>query len=271
MNNKHVVFALLLFAAALNACGNKVPGDAPDRKPEKPDPELSKFTSAIIKTTMGDITVALYWDAAPQTCSNFVRLIQKDFYNGIIFHRVIPNFMIQTGDPNGSGTGGPGYSFADEIDADALGLSEGLAVENPNNNGDLQRAMYKLVSEKGIRTEAEANSRMKEIEEIQARLEKMTLKQVLRVLGYTFTAGLPSRPAVRASLAMANAGPDTNGSQFFINVADTPHLNGKHTVFGGVVRGIEVADAISEVPRDTVFDKPLTDVSIISIELVQEG
>jgi len=269
MNKKHLAFALCLLLISLSTCGNKIPQPAPDRQPDAPDPELSKFTSVIINTSMGDIVVELYWDAAPRTCANFVQLAQKDFYNNIIFHRVIPDFMIQVGCPSGTGTGGPGYAFPDEINADALGLSAGLAQENPYLHRDMQQAMIKLAGDRGIRSEAEANKRMKEIEEIGSQLEKMTAKQVLQILGYTYTSELPSRPAVRASLAMANAGPDTNGSQFFINVADTPFLNGKHTVFGGVTRGMEIADAISKVPRDG-RDKPNADVRILSIKLVAE-
>ena len=270
MNKKHLAFALLVFLFTLNTCGNKIPEAAPDRQPENPDPELSKFTSVVINTTMGDITVELYWNAAPRTCANFVKLAQDGFYDNIIFHRVINDFMIQTGCPNGTGTGGPGYTFPDEMNADALGLSTAIAYESPYLQRDLQQAMVKLAADIGIRNETEANKRMKEIEEIGAKLEKMTAKQIFQINGYTYTADLASRPAVRASLAMANAGPDTNGSQFFINVADTPHLNGKHTVFGGVTEGMAVADAISKVPRDP-RDKPITDVRIKSIKLIAKG
>jgi peptidyl-prolyl cis-trans isomerase A (cyclophilin A) len=271
MNKKHLVFALVVLLSTLSTCGKKIPEAAPDRQPESPDAELSRFTSAVISTTMGDIVVELYWDAAPQTCANFVKLAKDGFYDNIIFHRVINNFMIQTGCPLGTGTGGPGYAFPDEINADALGLSASLARDNNLYFRDFQQAMMKLVTDRGIRSEAEANRRMKEIEEIERQMEKMTIKQVLQIAGYTYTAELPSRPAVRASLAMANAGPDTNGSQFFINVADTPHLNGKHTVFGGVARGMDVVDAISNVQRDH-RDKPLTEVRINTIRLIaQEG
>jgi cyclophilin family peptidyl-prolyl cis-trans isomerase len=148
--------------------------------------------SATLHTNHGAIELELYPDDAPETVSNFQRLAGDGFYDGVVFHRVIPDFMIQGGDPTGTGTGGPGYSFDDE----------------PNDH---------------------------------------------RV--------------VRGALAMANAGPNTNGSQFFIVTADAcPWLDGKHTVFGRVAAGMEVVDAISSVPRDA-RDRPHDEVTIERVEL----
>jgi len=129
--------------------------------------------SATISTDKGDIVIDLYPNYAPKTVNNFVFLAREGFYNGIVFHRVIPNFMIQGGDPTGTGRGGPGYTFEDECD-DA----------NPLRHD-----------------------------------EKV--------------------------LSMANAGPNTNGSQFFITHAPQPHLDGRHTVFGRVTAGQDVVDAIA--------------------------
>jgi peptidyl-prolyl cis-trans isomerase B (cyclophilin B) len=126
-----------------------------------------------VKTTHGVIEIELYPEHAPKTVNNFIFLCREGFYDGISFHRVIENFMIQGGDPTGSGSGGPGYRFEDELDG------------NPLNH------------ETGV-------------------------------------------------LSMANSGPDTNGSQFFITHAPQPHLNGKHTVFGKVTDGQSVVDAIQE-------------------------
>ncbi len=148
--------------------------------------------SATIVTNLGDIAVLLYASEAPITVNNFLFLAGQGFYDGTVFHRVIPNFMIQGGDPAGTGTGGPGYKFQDE-------LSPSLNYDNP-----------------GV-------------------------------------------------LAMANAGPDTNGSQFFITVAPTPHLQGFHTVFGKVIEGQDVVDAIATVSTDRT-DRPLEDVVIETIE-----
>lgn len=131
-----------------------------------------------IETTKGKIVAELYASKVPNTVANFVNLVQRGYYDGITFHRVIPDFMIQTGDPRGNGTGGPGYNFADEIDA--------------------------------------------------------TLKH--------------SGPGM---LSMANAGPNTNGSQFFITHKDTAWLDGKHAVFGKVVSGQDVVDSIVQGDKMT--------------------
>ena len=147
---------------------------------------------AIIKTNHGPIHVELYPDDAPKTVDNFVKLANDGFYDRVIFHRVIPDFMIQGGDPTGTGSGGPGYSFEDEFN--------------------------------------------------DYRVE-------------------------RGALAMANAGPNTNGSQFFIvTTKAAPWLDGKHTVFGRVTDGMDVVDTISELPRDA-RDKPHDDVVIESVSV----
>jgi peptidyl-prolyl cis-trans isomerase B (cyclophilin B) len=143
-------------------------------------------------TTHGTIALELFDDDAPKTVANFRTLASDGFYDGIIFHRVIPDFMIQGGCPQGTGTGGPGYTFEDEI-----------------NHHKVQRG----------------------------------------------------------ALAMANAGPNTNGSQFFIVTADgAPWLDGKHTVFGHVTAGMDAVDAIEAVPTDAQ-DRPLEPPAIESITL----
>ena len=161
---------------------------------------------ATLKTTMGDIVLLLFEERAPKTVVNFVGLatgtkewtdprtgqrVRRPLYHGTIFHRVIPNFMIQGGDPLGTGTGGPGYRFEDEFHPDLKHSKAGI-------------------------------------------------------------------------LSMANAGPNTNGSQFFITHQATPWLDGKHTVFGEVVKGQEVFKAIGNVPRDP-RDRPLKDVVITGV------
>src|SRR5216110_3679835 len=139
------------------------------------------MTNATLHTNHGAVAFELFDDDAPKTVENFHKLAGDGFYDGVVFHRVIPDFMIQGGDPTGTGTGGPGYTFEDE----------------PND-----------------------------------------------------------RRIVRGALAMANAGGNANGSQFFIVTADAcPWLDGKHTVFGRVVEGQDIADRISRVERDS-RDKP---------------
>ena len=150
------------------------------------------MSTATMHTNHGPIELELFDEDAPKTVENFVKLARDGFYDGVIFHRVIPDFMIQGGDPTGTGSGGPGYTFEDEI----------------NDN-----------------------------------------------------------KVVRGALAMANAGPNTNGSQFFIVTTDAaPWLDGKHTVFGRVTNGMDVVDAISELDCDA-RDRPRQDVVIERVEL----
>ena len=153
-----------------------------------------RFT-AVINTNCGEITLELLASQAPIAVNSFVFLARQGFYRGVIIHRVIPNFMIQGGDPAGLGTGGPGYQFQDEF------------------------------------------------------VESLTFAQ----------------PGI---LAMAYSGPNTNGSQFFITVAPTPHLNGRHTIFGRVVQGQDVVDKISMLPTGAQ-DRPLQPVVIQSIEITE--
>jgi len=149
-------------------------------------------TSATLETNHGSIGLQLYDDDAPKTVQNFLKLARDGFYDGVVFHRVIENFMIQGGDPTGTGMGGPGYQFEDEIN---------------------------------------------------------------------------DRPVRRGALAMANSGPNTNGSQFFIVTADEcPWLDGLHTVFGEVTSGMEVVDDISHVDTD-MQDRPLSEVRIESVSV----
>src|SRR5512135_2858381 len=154
--------------------------------------DVTRTYVGTIETDKGTIRVELYPRHAPNTVNNFIFLARQGFYDGVAFHRVIPDFMIQGGDPTGSGTGGPGYQFEDEFN---------------------------------------------------------------------------DHPVARGALAMANAGPNTNGSQFFIVTADAcPWLDGKHTVFGRVTSGMDVVDAISAVERDA-SDRPRAEVTIQRVEL----
>jgi peptidyl-prolyl cis-trans isomerase A (cyclophilin A) len=169
---------------------------------------MTDTLTATLRTSQGTIVIRLFPDHAPKTVRNFVELAEgsrewtdpdtgqattSKLYDGTIFHRVIPDFMIQGGDPLGSGRGGPGYKFADEIHPD-------LRFDRPY------------------------------------------------------------------LLAMANAGPGTNGSQFFVTVAATPWLNGKHTIFGEVVQGADVVDVISHL-KTGGQDRPAEDVTIDSVTI----
>ena len=146
---------------------------------------------AEFNTNKGNFKIELFGDKAPITVGNFLKLINSGFYNGLIFHRVIPDFMIQGGCPHGTGRGGPGYTIRDEFHPELKHDSKGI-------------------------------------------------------------------------LSIANAGPNTGGSQFFITVAPTPWLDKKHAIFGKVIKGMDVVETISKVEKDR-YDKPLNDVVINSI------
>ena len=194
---KRVIFGVFLLTLAFNSCKSSKYAD------------LGDGVYADIQTTKGDILVKLYHNATPVTVANFVSLAEgsspfvtdslkdKKYYDGLIFHRVMKDFMIQGGDPLGTGRGNPGYKFKDEF-ADSL-----------------------THSGKGI-------------------------------------------------LSMANGGPKTNGSQFFITHKATPWLNGKHTVFGEVVKGVEVVDTIANV-KVLAGNKPEVDVVMSKVEIIRNG
>jgi peptidyl-prolyl cis-trans isomerase A (cyclophilin A) len=165
---------------------------------------------ATLKTSMGDIVIQLFEDKAPKTVANFIELatgtkewtdprtkekVKRPLYSGLIFHRVIPDFMIQGGDPLGNGTGGPGYRFEDEFHPDLKHSKAGV-------------------------------------------------------------------------LSMANSGPNTNGSQFFITNKATPWLDGRHSVFGEVVKGQNVVDAIANTPRDA-RDRPVKEVVLQEVVITR--
>lgn len=239
-----------------------------------------------IQTKMGNIEVELFQNDAPKTVANFIGLAEgtkeftdektgkkakKPFYDGLIFHRVIKGFMLQAGCPQGNGRGGPGYSFADEINAVALGLDKLKAIDPKKgshpflmtrNQADYHRILVTpLFQSMGITSQKELDKRKDEVAD---RLKSLTLKEAYENMGYSYSDKGSPHPPVRGSLAMANSGPNTNGSQFFINLADTNWLTGKHTVFGKVIKGMDIVDKIGAVKVDTGH-KPVEDVKIISI------
>ena len=176
MKNKIIIFIIVLILALVIITTYKM-----DTK-----------TKVLLETNIGSITIELYGDM-PITAGNFEKLVKQGFYNGVIFHRVIDGFMIQGGDPTGTGSGGPGYTIKDEF------------TENSNNN--------------------------------------------------------------RGTISMANAGPNTGGSQFFINLVDNNFLDGKHPAFGKVIEGIEIVDKIAKKEKNA-NDRPLQEVKIIKAEII---
>ncbi|HEY3322783.1 MAG TPA: peptidylprolyl isomerase [Planctomycetota bacterium] len=170
-----------------------------------------------ITLARGQIDLVLYEDDAPNTVANFVELTEKKFYDGLTFHRVIEKFMAQGGDPKGDGSGGPGYSFADESCAEAYGFDKLLLTD---------------FAKKFNAPPPPPN------------MAEWSVKKLYEAQGIKFVPNLKSHRVTRASLAMANAGPDTNGSQFFICHVDCPHLDAKHTVFGTAIRGMNLVDTM---------------------------
>ncbi len=187
---RYLLLALLLVACApvQNVDGEYMTPKAAGNTEQMTTTKVqAASTTVLLQTTAGDITIELY-DDMPITAGNFKKLVSEGFYDGVIFHRVIPDFMVQGGDPTGTGTGGPGYTIKDEF--------------TDHNRND------------------------------------------------------------RGTISMANAGPNTGGSQFFLNVADNNFLDSKHPVFGKVVKGMDVVDKIANSPRNS-RDIPLDEVKIV--------
>lgn len=270
------------------------------RSKEYPDDPV-----CLITTSMGDIYLELFAQEAPQTVQNFLELAQgnkeftnatsgekvkKPFYDNLIFHRVIKNFMIQGGCPMGNGMGDPGYKFNDEINAISLGLDQLKVIDKEkgphhyllvrSQQDFYQVALFPLVRAMGEkysvlldREKAKELSQEKVqalVQEINKRLLELTLKECYENMGYGYNPALKSHHPKKGVIAMANAGPNTNGSQFFINLVDTPWLTGKHTVFGKVIHGMDVVEKIGEVAVGE-NQKPKQDVTILSIRLFKPG
>jgi len=241
---------------------------------------------AILNTTMGVIEVELFQHAAPQTVANFIGLaegtkpfidsksgseVKRKYFDGLIFHRVIKDFMIQGGCPLGTGTGNPGYTFKDEINADSLGLGDMKAVSPQGEPKQIlgirsqeqfnSYVLAPIFEDLGITTQEDLDKRSAEF---QARLSELSVKDVFEGMGYEYQTGIQSYEPLKGYLAMANSGPNTNGSQFFINLIDTPWLIAKHTVFGKVIKGMDIVEAIGLVPTGA-GDKPNKDIRINSV------
>jgi len=189
-----LLMQVLLVAGCASSPSTPTVPVAPDNAAQQ---TISKKNSvAKFETSKGDFTIELFEDKAPITTKNFIDLVNKKFYDGLIFHRVIDGFMIQGGDPKGNGTGGPGYNIPDEFHPDLKHDAAGI-------------------------------------------------------------------------LSMANAGPNTGGSQFFITLTATPHLDKKHAVFGKVINGLDVVQTIGKV-KTGANDKPVEDVVIKKITIEQQ-
>ena len=225
----------------------------------------------VMETSEGTMEIELYEKEAPGTVQNFLWYVDNEFFDGLIFHRVIKGFMLQGGCPLGNGSGDPGYKFEDEIDAKGLGLDKMRAFENGQPHQWLKSVwqgsvMRPLFQKLGIKSQADLDKRKAEVN---TALEALTILDVYENLGYSYTEKGSSKAPKKGVLAMANSGPNTNGSQVFINLADTPWLTGKHTVFGKVIGGMDIVEKIGEVKVSPRGNKPLEDVKFISIRRVK--
>ncbi len=251
----------------------------------------SKNPIVSMVTNHGNVTIELFEKSAPETVKNFIGLaegtkeftdasgakVTKPFYDGLIFHRVIDGFMIQGGCPLGIGRGGPGYKFKDEINADSLGLHKVKVFDEAKGlheylkvypQQQVQQMLAKPIFEKlGITTQEQLLAKQKEVqEELQKSTKTLTIKALYQGLGYQYDDKLTSFPMKSGYLAMANSGPNSNGSQFYINLTDNRYLDGKHTVFGKVIEGMDVVEKIAKVKKGAK-DKPEEPVKIVSIRL----
>jgi cyclophilin family peptidyl-prolyl cis-trans isomerase len=241
----------------------------------------AKNITALIKTNMGDIEVELTKDLTPKTVDNFVKLANEGFYEGIYFHRVIPNFMIQGGCPNtlnknraDDGTGNPGYKFEDETYS-TIGAKKltGKITSEQEAIRLYQEILVPYMQANGDKADSEISNIMKNIAEQQSGAPIMT-KTYEYFYDKTGLPALTSKGELIASvdygtLCMANSGPNTNGSQFFIvtKKEGAAWLNGKHTVFGKVTKGMDIVHEIEQLPRDKK-DNPLAENQAIIEKVV---
>lgn len=204
---------------SVNTQNNQMIANNTPTETQPTEEPISSARYAGVVTSLGPIYVELFQADAPQTVQNFVTLARRGYYDGLIFHRVVKDFVAQGGDPKGDGSGGTsvyGETFADEINADSLGLS--------------------------------ADQK----------------KMLQDVYGYSYRTDIKSHKMVRGSLAMANRGANTNGSQFFIvTTQDQVHLDGRHTVFGQVLNDDDILARLNAV--ETQNDRPLAPVTITKI------
>ena len=226
----------------------------------------------LLSTSLGDIYIELFKVEAPNNVDNFLALAHGEiefteknsgntfyprYFDGMQFHRVIPNMLIQAGSPQYHPLGMPRRILADEINADILGLDEQPVLNefgefnsllNISDQSNFRIALLEpILQHLRIGSDSELTNRQYEIYDFIANL---TIKQAYELGGYTYNSDLTTRRITRSIVALANSGPNSNGPEFFIATSDLPWLNGKHTVIGKVVEGMETVDAISRTEID---------------------
>lgn len=289
------LFIIGMMTLFIFSCAQKVENEVKavtEKKPEAKAAEVKKYPVATIETTMGTIKIELWPDKAPKTVENFIGLangtkewtdtktgakVTKPFYDGLIFHRVIKDFMIQGGCPNGMGNGDPGYKFEDETNEPGEEI-KGEIKDNDTAFLIFQNVIMPYLQKFG-------NDQTKADKDILAIADECIKNQngnaimkhpaeyYIQKTGFTGKLNKPGKIIASvdyATIAMANSGPNTNGSQFFIvtKKEGCAWLNGKHTVFGKVVEGMDVAHKIEDVQKGAQ-DKPVTDVKMIKVRVEQ--
>jgi cyclophilin family peptidyl-prolyl cis-trans isomerase len=229
---------LAAFAIAMSATSCDPTDESDPAVPDEP-----KYPQAIVKTERGDITIRLLPDAAPRTVENFIALAKEGYFDNITWHRVVADYVIQTGDPSGTGEGGKtadGRPLYNEINAEALGIDKALVRDFERL--DFLRTYYRQYYN------ADADQFL-----------DRPLKEFYESLGFAYTPGLKTRKALKGAVGMAHAGPGTATSQFFIITHKAkPHLDGTFTFFGEVTAGLDVAQQIQQGDR------------LISVTIVEE-
>lgn len=275
-----VTIALILSARINNDGTTPSPPNAEEQAADTQEDIKDAELKAIMKTNKGDIHLELWPTLTPKTVQNFVKLAEEDFYNGIYFHRVIPDFMIQGGDPNtkdgdrsNDGTGGPDYRFEDECYTEGEALSGAITTE---------ALAMRVWSEMIVPYMQSTPNPDPEIADVVNKVQSQQNGQPIMAKSLEFFQQKTGRgpltnrtlihPVAYGTLCMANSGPNTNGSQFFIVTKEggASWLDGKHTVFGKVTAGMDVVHAIEQLPRDS-RDNPLAEnqAIITDIEIIR--
>ncbi len=275
-NSKVALLAMiLLLSLSLLNCQTGIKDTDEAGKMEEKVLETPQVVKVVLETTQGNIELELWPEIAPKTVANFVKLGTEGFYNTTYFHRVIPNFMIQGGDPNtkddnraNDGQGGPGYKFEDECYTSGPQLTG--VIENEDAANVIWTKIIVPYMQSGKSPQAEVFEIVKKVQETQTfdpiigkTVEFFQDRTGMKdpVYGQVLRA-----PVLYSYICMANSGPNTNGSQFFIvtKKPGTPHLDGKHTVFGKVTNGMDVVHKIENLPRDRSDNPNLENQAIIN-------